>query len=467
MMEPFYSEINEKPNKYVFVAPYSETEFISDVGSNGSVRVTMTEQNDGLPTYQEIPEVPARDLPQSPPRIINPQLLKDNPMYTSADNLDDKFGGSTFNIYAQPNVPPPIPVYNGSPDPSLYNASIYSVDLNPTHFKSQENLDREEESVSPYLMPCTSIYSDPEPIVKSDILEVTESQINEIKELGIGQFGRVMLAYTTGISLKELKLSNDESNVSILVAVKRLGEESDDKERQTFEKEVKFMARLQHENVVRLLGICLDKNAFIMMEYMENGDLNQYLQKFEFTPGTDTPNYSGYLTTGVLLYMCLQVAAGMRYLASLNFVHRDLAARNCLVGQKYVIKIADFGMSRELYDRNYYRVRGRAVLPIRWMSCECFYGRFSEKTDVWAFGVTMWEIFNFCRVQPYEEMADQEVIDNAIKGADAILLEQPHPCPDEVYQVMVKCWHHDTDKRAKFEDLHGYLSQIHAYSDMA
>ena len=468
--EPVYSEINEKkPDKYLVIAPYSETEFLSE-SSNESIKITtVTERNESSspPMYQEIPDLPNRHPPaKSPICGINPELLKDNPMYMSADNLDG-CGGSSFNIYAQANLPPPIPDYYGTPENSIYNASIYSVDLDPSQFKSQENLSSDPSSASPYLMPCMSIYSDPEPIARNDILEVTESQINEIKELGMGQFGQVILAYTAGITLKELKLGNDNSSVSILVAVKKLGHEADEKERQTFEKEIKFMSRLKHENVVRLLGICLGQNAFIMMEYMENGDLNQYLQKFEFTRETSVPKSGKYLNAEVLTYMCLQVSAGMRYLASLNFVHRDLAARNCLVGQKYVVKIADFGMSRKLYDQNYYRVKGKAVLPIRWMSSECFYGRFSEKTDIWAFGVTMWEIFNFCKLQPYEELDDQEVIDNAIKGAGCILPYQSYACPDEVYSIMVKCWHHDPDKRARFEELHGYLSQIHAYSDMA
>ena len=466
-LEPFYSEIHEKPKKYTVITPYSETEIRSD-SSNGSDRVTSTGQNYGRPDYAEIPEIPvrpARDFPSSPPDAVNPHVLKENPMYTSADNLvsDSKFGGSAFNIYAEANIPPPIPDYYGTPENSIYNASIYSVDLKPSYFKSRESLYHEDDPGSPYLQPCTSIYSDPEPIVKNDVLEVTENQISEIKELGMGQFGRVIMAHTIGITLKELKLSNDDSNVSILVAVKRLSEDSDEKDRQTFEKEIKFMSRLHHENVVRLLGICLNKNAFIMMEYMENGDLSQYLQKFEFSPEEAT---SGYLSVSILVYMCLQVAAGMRYLASLSFVHRDLAARNCLVGQKHVIKIADFGMSRKLYDRNYYRIQGKAVLPIRWMSSECFYGRFSEKTDVWAFGVTMWEIFNFSRVQPYNEFDDQEVVNNAIKGQNTVLLNQPQPSPDDIYHIMSKCWHHDPNNRPSFEDLHGYLSQIHTYSDM-
>ena len=461
--EPFYSEIDKKPQNFS-IDPYSETTFLTETDGTNS-----PPQKDVV--YQEIPEIPQRD---SKPPLIDPALLQHNPMYSSSAEIDflnqhntmTDFVGSDFNIYARPSLPPPIPDFHGTPDSSIYNASMYSVDLNPSFFKSQESLSR-EDTASPYLQPYSSVYADPQPILRSDVLEVSEHNVNEIKELGFGQFGKVVLAHTVGISLKDLNLGSEKSNVSILVAIKRLGRNVNDKEREMFEKEVKFMSRLRHENVVKLLGVCLEKNAFIMMEYMENGDMNNYLQNFEFAPDTNTSSRSGFLSVGVLIFMSLQIASGMRYLASLNFVHRDIASRNCLVGQNYIVKIADFGMSRKLYDRNYYRIEGKAVLPIRWMSHECFYGRFSEKTDVWAFGVTLWEIFTFCKRQPYDHFSDQEVVDNALRGDDKILLEQPHSCPDDVYQVMEKCWIHDTEKRTNFEEIHGSFQQIHAYSDMS
>ena len=150
----------------------------------------------------------------------------------------------------------------------------------------------------------------------------------------------------------------------------------------------------------------------------------------------------------------------MRYLASHNYVHRDLATRNCLVGSNYLVKVSDFGMSKSLYESHYYRIQGRAILPIRWMSVECFYGKFSQKSDVWAFGVTTWEIFTLAKEQPYQRMSDRQLIDDAIKAKNRKLLGKPEMCPPEVYDIMLKCWAYRPKQRATFEELFQLLSSI-------
>lgn len=494
--EPYYATPKTKGDVIANIAPYSETTvFIDEIDHNNdsnynqidSDMYTYINNSDRLNSmtqngthrvapaseYQEIPERPLKKTER--PKSVSPPVLAQNTMslstwttneqYASANQLDSssphgrlhsaEYTGSDFNIYAVPNiVPPPIP-------PS-YTGSMFSIDLDPSLFTSRENLD-DSMTTPTKTNPLTSVYSDPAPIQKTDVLEVTADNVKVISELGVGQFGKVLLAHTIGLSLLDLGLGNGQTSVSILVAVKVLQSDADDFEREAFEKEIKFMSRLKHENIVSILGVCLSRDAFIMMEYMENGDLNQYLQKFTFTPNQSTDIQNFTVDVGTLIYITLQIAGGMRYLASKNYVHRDLATRNCLVGQKFLVKIADFGMSRQLYDNSYYRIRGRAMLPIRWMAKECFYGRFSEKTDVWAYGVVAWEIFTICHSQPFEDMSDQDVIDNAISGPGRTLLEQPEACPDEVYQVMMQCWVDDPEQRATFEMLHGLLAQIHAY----
>ena len=218
------------------------------------------------------------------------------------------------------------------------------------------------------------------------------------------------------------------------------------------------MSRLNHPNVIRLLGVCTDETApFIMMEYMTNGDLNQYLNGFH-SIGDGGSEKAKSISTTRLIHITTQIANAMHYLASQNFVHGDLATQNCLVGSKDTIKISNFGMSRSLYESQYYVISGHAILPIRWMATECFYGKFSAKTDVWAFGVTMWQIFTLAKESPYSHLEDREIVREAIKGPNRILLQRPNECPEKVFVIMQKCWVYDAAQRPTFEKLSELLS---------
>ena len=292
---------------------------------------------------------------------------------------------------------------------------------------------------------------------------VTAENFRDIRELGVGQFGQVILAETVGLSRKDLNLTscNVDTSLPILVAIKKLKPDADREVQEAFEKETRIMSHLNHENIVRLLGVCSVGDAFIVMEYMENGDLNQYLRKHRLVPPHSSVKMN-QITVPTLLYMAVQIAKGMKYLASLRFIHRDLATRNCLVGPRNTVKIADFGMSRNLYSSYYYKIKGRAVLPVRWMATECFYGKFSEKSDVWAFGVTMWEIFVLAKRQPYDTMSNQAVIDDALTGLKRELLAKPKHCPPQVHKVMQRCWVHRPEERANFNEVYTSLSKFHA-----
>lgn len=500
--EPFYQEVAKPappplPDHFPELNPQIEAYAVVSnlVEANGGMELSAFHQNHHFVATMH----PTAVVETSPVRSDQLPFLEKNPLYASSDNLDeekqrqqqrrggsvpsldvltDSPRGSQLNIYAEPSrLVPPIPARPSTPE--LIGESIYNeANLHPTVFQTRrpvpspprEEVEKQQEEVEKEeaILPCVSVYADPHPLLRSEgPKEVTPDNITEVRNLGVGQFGQVVLANTVGLSLKDLRLSEKDRRTDkpVQVAMKRLKASAEPHIKEAFEKEIKFMSRLHNANVVRLLAICPTGNPFIIMEYMVNGDLNQFLHKHKLVDVEATPA-ERELTPKQLTHICLQIAAGMKYLATFKFIHRDLATRNCLVGSNLEIKIADFGMSRSLYSSYYYRISGRAMLPIRWMANECFYGKFSEKTDVWAFGVTMWEVFTFSKEQPYLDMTDQEVIDDAIKGPDRLLLPKPGCCPPEVYQVMKQCWIDDPDERARFKDAHSLLEAVYEFGNL-
>ena len=381
--------------------------------------------------------------------------LQLNPLYADSQLFDKSDKSIELNIYDSVQSP----VHKDT----QFTEYIYSEIIEPNTLITTENPQGGPVKDDKDLYPYSSIYAEPLPLDKSESPPlVTAQNLSETKLLGTGQFGEVTLANTVGLSELYLHLGKSEdSDISIKVAVKKLKLNSTKETQQAFEREIKFMSRLKDDNVIRLLGICTTGTPFIMMEYIENGDLNQYLQQFELVLQCDeTVTSVKAISPVILVYMAYQIASGMKYLSSLKYVHRDLATRNVLVGKEYVVKIADFGMSQNLYSAYYFRVKGRAVLPIRWMAYECFLGKFSVKTDVWAFGITLWEIFTLAKERPYHDMGDQEVINSALEGENRLLMNKPENCPDEIYAVMYHCWVHDPIKRATFIELCDTLKAI-------
>ncbi|KAM6184022.1 epithelial discoidin domain-containing receptor 1 isoform 3-T3 [Erethizon dorsatum] len=258
----------------------------------------------------------------------------------------------------------------------------------------------------------------------------------------------------------------------LLVAVKILRPDATKNARNDFLKEVKIMSRLKDPNIIRLLGVCVQDDPLCMItDYMENGDLNQFLSAHQLedkaaegAPRDGEAVQGPTISYPMLLHVAAQIASGMRYLATLNFVHRDLATRNCLVGENFTIKIADFGMSRNLYAGDYYRVQGRAVLPIRWMAWECILmGKFTTASDVWAFGVTLWEVLMLCRAQPFGQLTDEQVIENAGEffrdQGRQVYLSRPPACPQGLYELMLQCWSREPEQRPPFAQLHRFLAE--------
>ncbi|XP_019518046.1 PREDICTED: high affinity nerve growth factor receptor [Hipposideros armiger] len=270
-------------------------------------------------------------------------------------------------------------------------------------------------------------------------------------ELGEGAFGKVFLAECHHLLPEQDKM---------LVAVKALKEASESA-RQDFQREAELLTMLQHQHVVRFFGVCTEGRPLLMVfEYMRHGDLNRFLRSHGpdaklLAGGEDVA--PGPLGLGQLLAVASQVAAGMVYLAGLHFVHRDLATRNCLVGQGLVVKIGDFGMSRDIYSTDYYRVGGRTMLPIRWMPPESIlYRKFTTESDVWSFGVLLWEIFTYGK-QPWYQLSNTEAIECITQGRE---LERPRACPPEVYAIMRGCWQREPQQRHSIKDVHARLQAL-------
>jgi hypothetical protein len=332
----------------------------------------------------------------------------------------------------------------------------HKEDLNPDLILSFTETSPLSPNSASNVLPYQSVYADPAPLLHEEgPPEMPADKFSQHKWIGQGQFGDVYQAFAKSVLVEDYRngVLNGLCVMDIPVALKYLRPGASKDMEETFNKEVKFMAPLRHEHVVRLLGVCTTAQPrFMAIEYMENGDLNQYLQRFELDEQLLREEQQ-LISYDILAEMAADIASGMEYLASKFFIHRDLATRNCLVGNNHMVKIADFGMTRSVYEKNYYRLAGRAILPIRWMAPESFYGKFTMMSDIWAYGITCWEVFMLARVQPYLELEDKDVIENAVCREGPRLLERPACCDDATFQLMMECWNLIPEERPSFTDI--------------
>ncbi|CAH0549358.1 unnamed protein product [Brassicogethes aeneus] len=257
--------------------------------------------------------------------------------------------------------------------------------------------------------------------------QYTYKEVRFLEELGEGAFGKVYKG--------ELKTKNIKS----YVAVKSLKENASAKTQADFQREIELISELKHPNIICLLGVVVKQEPMCMLfEFMSEGDLHEYLI-------ANSPSEGRCLTHDQFLHIAIQIAQGESFRKPLvwniclrnHYVHRDLAARNCLVSKDLIVKISDFGLSRDMYSCDYYRVQSKSLLPVRWMPPESIlYGKFTTESDVWSYGVVLWEIYSY-GVQPYYGYNNQEVI-NLIRSRK--LLPCPTHAPSYCYALMVECW---------------------------
>ncbi|XP_071342511.1 tyrosine-protein kinase receptor Tie-1 isoform X3 [Trachinotus anak] len=296
----------------------------------------------------------------------------------------------------------------------------------------------------------------PEPLTYP-ILEWEDIKFEDV--IGEGNFGQVIKAM----------IKKDGSKMS--AAIKMLKEFASENDHRDFAGELEVLCKLgQHPNIINLIGACENRGyLYIAIEYAPYGNLLDFLRKsrvLETDPAfAKEHGTASTLTSQQLLQFAVDVANGMHYLSDKQFIHRDLAARNVLVGDNLVAKIADFGLSRgeEVYVK---KTMGR--LPVRWMAIESLnYSVYTSKSDVWSFGVLLWEIVSLGGT-PYCGMTCAELYEKLPQG---FRMEKPKNCDDEVYELMKQCWRDRPYERPPFSQISVQLNRMQearkAYVNMA
>ncbi|KAK5909376.1 hypothetical protein CesoFtcFv8_003310 [Champsocephalus esox] len=256
---------------------------------------------------------------------------------------------------------------------------------------------------------------------------LNRKELKLLQTIGKGEFGDVMVGDYRGNKVAVKCIKNDATA-------------------QAFIAEASVMTQLRHNNLVQLLGVIVEERGslYIVTEYMAKGSLVDYLRSRGRT----------VLGGDCLLKFSLDVCEAMEYLENNNFVHRDLAARNVLVSDDNIAKVSDFGLTKEASS-----IQDTGKLPVKWTSPEAIREkRFSTKSDVWSYGILLWEIYSFGRV-PYPRIPLKEVVPRVEKGYK---MDAPDGCPPVVYDLMKQCWTLDSVVRPSFHMLRDKLQHIRA-----
>ncbi|XP_059561860.1 tyrosine-protein kinase HCK isoform X2 [Myotis daubentonii] len=281
-------------------------------------------------------------------------------------------------------------------------------------------------------VPCVS--SKPQKPWEKDAWEIPRESLELEKKLGAGQFGEVWMA---------------TYNKHTKVAVKTMKPGSMSVE--AFLAEANLMKTLQHDKLVKLHAVVTEEPIYIVTEFMAKGSLLDFLKSNE---GSKQP-------LPKLIDFSAQISEGMAFIEQRNYIHRDLRAANILVSATLVCKIADFGLARVIED-NEYTAREGAKFPIKWTAPEAInFGSFTIKSDVWSFGILLMEIVTYGRI-PYPGMTNPEVIRALERG---YRMPRPEHCPEELYNIMTRCWKNHPEERPTFEYIQSVLDDFYTATE--
>uniref|UniRef100_UPI00398ED89B tyrosine-protein kinase receptor UFO n=1 Tax=Pristiophorus japonicus TaxID=55135 RepID=UPI00398ED89B len=267
------------------------------------------------------------------------------------------------------------------------------------------------------------------------------------KTLGEGEFGSVM----------EGQLNQDDYILKVAVKTMKIAI-CTRTEMEDFLREAVCMKEFDHPNVMRLLGVCLQNHEnegfpspVVILPFMKHGDLHSFLL---YSRLGESPVY---LPMQTLIKFMTDIARGMEYLSNKNFIHRDLAARNCMLNENMNVCVADFGLSKKIYNGDYYRQGRISKMPVKWIAIESLADRvYTTKSDVWSCGVTMWEIATRGQT-PYPGVENSEIYDYLRQGNR---LKQPPDCLDALYELMYYCWQLNPRERPTFQIICCQLEKI-------
>eukprot|EP00794_Sanderia_malayensis_P020616 gene20616-22651_t len=269
-----------------------------------------------------------------------------------------------------------------------------------------------------------------------DKWKIPREALQQLAVLGHGKLGKVCTAKAQ---------ETCDGSEGVLVCVKHL-EKQDEESKEAFDRELDMLTQLRHDNVIKLLGICInDQPSLIITEYSEEGILRDCL------------NRMSNLNASAKLRMCSQIASGMEYLSANGIIHQDLACRNCLVVSKdFDVKVAFFSLNEDTYASDYY-IHRDAHVPLRWLSPEALFDEnYSEKSGVWAFGVVVWEIHSLGK-RPYPDKSDEDVVKRLRKN---LKLGTIDGCPHEVNALIANCCRINPDERPKFSEIVPTIAEI-------